>query len=467
MDSATGALPDDSAPESVREPGSSVRGYAWLVLAMLMLANLLSFMDRFLMNVVSQPVKEELHLTDWQLGLLNGTSFALSSTLVGLPIARLADRINRASLISICMVVWSGMTMLCGTAASLGQMLLFRTGVGVGEAGSTPASHSLIADYFPSARRATALAVYTIGMPLGALAGSVLGGIMIDRWGWRSAFFLLGGPGILVAILLRSIVREVPRGRFDPPAARTEAPSILDAIRLLTSCHTTRHIIMGQVSAIMVAIAASTFYGPFLVRKFAISYTEMGLLLSATYLAGGTLGNLLGGIIADIGGRRDRRWYLWGSALGTGIGCPIYLACYLQSSLIGTCVLLFAASVPALTYTAPTFSVLHGLVSARMRATMVALIGIASSLIGGGLGPLLGGFTIDLIAAAHFPAGNFAQACPGGMAPAHAAANLVGLCRATLLAGTQNALLLWTPLFLWPTYHFWQASRTVRADWPG
>ena len=448
-------------PPDVAMPAEAdaVPPYAWLVLAMLMLANLLSFMDRYLMNVVGQPVKEELHLADWQLGMLNGTAFALSSTIVGLPVARLAARINRASLIAACMVVWSGMTMLCGLAGSLAQMLLFRTGVGVGEAGSTPVSHALIADYFPTARRGTALAVYTIGMPFGALTGSVLGGIMIDRWGWRSAFLLLGGPGILVAVLLRLVVHEVPRGRYDPVPQTDAGSSILATARLLLANRIARHIILGQTSAIMVAVAASTFYGPFLVRKFAISYTQMGVLLSASYLAGGTVGNLLGGIVADVAGRRDRRWYPWIAALGIALGCPLYLACYLQPTLAGTGVLMFAASVPALTYTAPTFAVLHALVSARTRATMVALIGIVASLIGGGLGPLLGGLSIDLFAARHLP--GFAAACPGGTAAPHAAAAQFALCRATLLAGTQSALIAWTPLFLWPAFHFWWASRQM------
>lgn len=443
--------------------------YAWLVLAMLMMGNLLSFMDRFLMNVVSQPMKEELHLTDWQLGLLNGTAFALSSTLVGLPLARLAERFNRASIIAGCIIVWSGMTSLCGFASNLWQMLAFRTGVGVGEAGSTPASHSLIADYFPPRRRATALSLYTIGMPLGALAGSILGGWITDQWGWRSAFLLLGGPGILAALFLRAIVREPARGRFDPPVSSPAPPPIGKALRLLATTPTARHIILGQVGAIMVAIAASTFYAPFLVRKFAISYTEMGLLLSATYLAGGTLGNLGGGLLADWGGRRDRRWYLWVPAIGIALAFPLYFACYLQPTLMGTCMLLFVASIPSLAYTAPGYSVLHNIVEARMRATMVALVQIIASLIGGGLGPLLGGATIDLLAERFFPlatAGEFAQACPGGIAPAHAAATLVLACHDALLQATQWALIGWAPLFLWPAFHFWRAARTIRVDWP-
>jgi len=456
------------APPQV-SPYARPARYAWLVLAMLMLGNLLSFMDRFLMNVVSQPMKEELHLTDWQLGLLNGTAFALSSTLVGLPLARLAERFNRATIIAGCIIVWSGMTSLCGLAANLWQMLAFRTGVGIGEAGSTPASHSLIADYFPPGRRATALSLYTIGMPLGALAGSILGGWITDQWGWRNAFLLLGGPGILAALFLRAIVREPPRGRFDPATPTTKPPSIGTALTLLIRTPAARHVILGQVSAIMVATAASTFYAPFLVRKFAISYTEMGLLLSATYLAGGVVGNLVGGFLADWRGRQDRRWYLWISMIGALIAFPLYLACYLQPTLAGTCLLLFVASIPALAYTAPAYSVLHNIVEARMRATMVALVQIVASLIGGGLGPLLGGLSIDLLAERFFPfdlAGGFARACPGGIAPAHADAALALACHDSLLLATQWALVGWAPLFLWPAFHFWRAARTIRQNWP-
>jgi MFS family permease len=450
---------------AVADQDTSSGSYAWIVLAMLLLTNIVAFMDRYLMNIVGQPVKEELQLTDWQLGMLNGTAFALSSALVGLPIARLADRVNRATLIAACMTVWSVMTALCGIAGNLWQMMLFRTGVGVGEAGGLPASHSLIADYFPPRKRATAFAIFSIGVPLGALAGSVLGGIMIDNWGWRSAFLLLGAPGVLVAILLRLMVREVPRGRYDPPAASRVMPSILDAARLLVTNRTSRHIILGHITVTMVALAASIFYGPFLVRKFDISYTQMGALLSASFLAGGLLSNLLGGLIADALGRRDRRWYLWVPTIGSLIGIPLHIACYMSDSLIGTCVLLFLASLTAYTYTAPTYSVLHGMVPAQMRATMVALIGSVTGLIGGALGPMIGGFVIDLFATARFP--DFASVCPGGLARPGASADLVAACRATLVAGTQWALVACAPFALWPAFHFWRAARTVRSDWQG
>jgi MFS family permease len=239
------------APDGTFTRSSGAR-HAWTVLAMLTAAQVLSFMDRFLLNILGQPIKEDLHLTDWQLGLLNGLAFAASYTIVGVPLARLAERRNRVGVIVGCILVWSGMTMMCGLAASLWQLMLLRMGVGVGEAGAVPASHSLITDYFPPRRRASALAVLGVGIPLGALLGSTLGGSLADASGWRHAFVMLGAPGVVVALLVGLLIREVPRGRLDPIDKRVAAaeppPSFKATIQLLWRSPTARQIMFELIS---------------------------------------------------------------------------------------------------------------------------------------------------------------------------------------------------------------------------
>ena len=445
--------------------------YAWTVLAMLAITNVLSFMDRLALNLLGQPIKESLRFADWQLGLLTGLGFATTYTLLGLPLARLAETRNRVTLISLCTLVWSAMTAICGLATTFWQILLFRVGVGVGEAGCLPAAHSLITDYFPPRRRATALAVFGAGIPLGALIGSAAGGVIVDHWGWRAAFIVMGVPGALFALVVKSVVREAPRGALDPiesdAKASDTAPSAWEILKLLWRNPTAFHVTAALVSVVLIGSVSSTFLAPFLVRKFALSYTQVGLLISATYLIGGIGGNLAGGLLSDWAGRRDKRWYLWVPGAGILLSIPLNMIAYAQSSWLAMAVLMFVPAVLGFTYLAPGFAILHNMVEPRMRATMIAIVQLLSNLIGAGIGPLAGGVTIDLAARQffeHYGLGSFGGTCPGGSAAPGAPPALAQACHDALTQATSLTMIGWMPLLLWPALHFYLASRTVRRD---
>jgi len=467
MPCAEGERPLCATPPGLPAALRTDHYYRWVVLVTLLVAYVLNFMDRWVITILSQPIKEEMKLADWQLGLFNGFAYALLSSVLGFKLARLAERRNRVNIITGCMFIWSVMTALCGAASGFWHMLLLRMGVGIGEAGAMPSSHALIADYFPPRLRATAHSIYGLGLPLGGLLGMILGGVITDHWGWRTAFVVVGLPGIAFAILLRLIVREPPRGRYDPPPASEEAPPASAVLSLLWRTPTSRHIIIALTLSVLIGNAGTTFLAPYLVRRFHLSYTEVALIVGGTNFLSAAFGMLTGGLLADRLGRRDRRWYMWVPVAGVIGSILCYLAAYAQDMLVPLALLLVPGGFLVATYMAPSFAVLQNIVEPRMRATTTAVAGICMSLIGMGLGPLLGGLTIDHIAAHLFAGrglGDFATACPGGLAPTGAAPVLVTACPKVLSMATQATLLLWTPLMLWPVFHYWRAARTIRAD---
>jgi MFS family permease len=352
------------------------------------------------------------------------------------------------------------MTTLCGRATSFSQLLLFRAGVGIGEAGAMPASHSLIADYFPPHRRGVALAIFTAAIPIGAIAASIAGGWIVDQWSWREAFVYLGLPGVVVAAVFSIFVREAPRGRYDTAVTDAPPPRMIEVARRLAKDPVTRQAILAYTAVVLITTGASTFFAPFLVRKFAVSFTTVGIVLSATFLAGGILGNLIGGWLSDRLGHRDPRWPMWVPAIGIFLAIPLYFISYLQPTVFLTAVILFFPSVIAVFYTPPTFAVLHARTDPRARSMMVAIVQLFSGLLAS-LGPVLAGLTIDLLSATYYP-GSFATTCAGGAGPAPgASAATVKLCADALLQGTTTMLLCTAPLLLWPVAHYWLAARAL------
>jgi len=460
--SEVAALPadtlDEAPAQSANDRWAAGASYAWLVLGLLALTNVLSFMDRYLINIVAQPIKEDMGLTDAQVGLLTGFATTLSYSVVGLPLARLAERVNRVWIIAGSVTVWSIMTAVSGRAANFVQLLLYRAGVGVGEAGAGPASQSLIADYFPPDRRGTAFAIFSAAIPVGALIGAVTGGWIIDNWSWREAFVYLGWPGVIVAAIFALLVKETPRGTFDERQTDA-APPLLAVMRRLVRDPVSRHLVLGYTGVLLVTLAAGTFFAPFLARKFAINYTTIGLVISLTTLGGGIVGNLLGGVLADRLSRRDRRWVAWVPAIGLSISVPFYFASYLQPTVFLTAAVMLFPAIIAMVFMAPTLSALHARTDPRSRSTMIALVGLFASLFGGGLGPFLGGTVIDLLSE-YFYAGSFALDCMAGSTAPSAAADTS--CADALLQGTTLMLLGTAPLLLWPAAHYFRAARHMK-----
>ncbi|HEX4196707.1 MAG TPA: MFS transporter [Caulobacteraceae bacterium] len=437
----------------------------WVVVA-LMLVYTSNFIDRTIVATISQAIKIDMKITDFQVGLLGGLSFAILYTILAVPLARVADRHNRVTIISVSLAVWSGMTALCGLASNFLLLLLCRVGVGIGEAGCSPSAQSLIADYYTPAKRATALSIYSFGIPLGAMIGAISGGLLTQSFGWRVAFVVVGLPGLLLAVLVKATVREPPRGYSEPSGTvdATPAPSLPAVARRLFGSRSFRHMTAGVTLVSFAGYGIGAFANLYFQRRFGLNYAQVGVIFG---LIGGIstgAGTILGGWIADRLGRADWRWYAWTPAIGVAVAAPLSLAVYLVPSWTMAAAIAILPGVFGYTYLGPTWGVLHNLVEPRSRATATALLFFVLNLIALGGGPPITGALIDVIGRRLFAMhglGDFLVQCPGGLA-AHPAMTLV--CHATLWRATQYGIILTMITYVWGSLHYVAAARTIRAD---
>jgi MFS family permease len=375
------------------------RNYA---LGVLFLGYVVNFVDRSILAILLEPIKHDLSLSDSELGLLGGLAFALFYATLGIPIAALADRWSRVKVLAISMIIWSAMTALCGMASNFITLLIARIGVGVGEAGASPPSHSLISDYFPIESRATALSIYALGIPFGSMVGNFVGGWGAEELGWRTTFFLVGIPGILVAFLILATLKEPPRGLSEKRGIKpdgTAPPAMKDVFQFLWTKKSFRHIGFAAGLHAFVGYGAGTWNAPFLIRSHEMSITEVGSWLAI--ISGiGAIGTFAGGFLGDkISDRTgDRRWYLWVCGISTLIMVPFQLTAYLYDELWAVIPSLFVVSILGGMYLGPSFAMTQGLVTLRMRAVASAILLFMLNIIGMGLGPYFVGIASDLLA---------------------------------------------------------------------
>ena len=367
--------------------------YLWYALSLLFAANLFNYMDRMVISVVLPLIKADLDLSDTQLGVLTGIAFAVFYATFGIPIARWADRGTRRTIVSLAIAVWSAMTVLCGLAQNFLHMMLARFGVGIGEAGCVPPSHSLISDYFPTERRATALGIHTAGATLGIVGGLVLGGYIAETWGWRWAFFVLGAPGLLLAILTRLTLREPTRGAQEERPVDAAQPPLGEVLRYLGRRRSYVHLVivfaMGSFAAFGIQMWLPSFY----VRSFGMSTAEVGFYFGIAFGLGSAMGTLGGGYVADWMGKGDMRKPL----LVLGVGAS---AMTLPLSL-GVLLAPWAALALSLNLVSSTIGGLAAIQTVadnRVRAIAVAILMFSSSMVGVGLGPLFAGMLSDVLA---------------------------------------------------------------------
>jgi sugar phosphate permease len=407
----TGDVGADRAPSisSNAEQAASL-AYRSYVLVVLVIVYTFNFIDRQIVGILAVPIKAELHLSDSQLGLMGGLAFALFYTLLGIPIARLADRVSRTGIMTAALALWSLMTAMCGFTHSFAQLFMARVGVGVGEAGGVAPAYSLICDYFPSKERARALSAYSFGIPIGSAVGIVLGGFITSLMSWRMAFFIVGFAGLLITPLLKLTVREPPRGGLDlapPGSARAsaaasmssgnaaKAPSLLRVIAVLARKPSFWGLSLGAASASMMGYGLLFWAPSFLVRSFHLSLLQASLGYGSLVLIGGLFGIWSGGVLADRYGDERRGMYAFIPAAAFLATLPFYVAGVLSTTLWISFAVLLIPTALGLAWLGPVLAAVQHLVPANMRATASALFLFINNLIGIGLGTTLIGLVSD------------------------------------------------------------------------
>ncbi|SFP61118.1 spinster family MFS transporter [Sphingomonas rubra] len=372
-----------------------------MTLALLTTTYFFSYMDRQILAILLEDIKADLLLSDTQLGLLSGLVFAIFYATLGIPVARLADRTSRRDIIAASLAIWSAMTALCGLAQNFTQLMLARIGVGIGEAGSSPPSHSIIADLYPPDKRASAMAVYSLGVVLGAGFGTLIGGFVATHYGWRVAMFTVGLPGIALAVLVKMFVVEPRRGLSDAGrvAEQGDAPSVMAGFAAIWRSAPALHLVVGVTLTSMIGYAITGWGPSYMQRSLGLSKLDISYYIALP-------GALFGSISAIAGGRIADRWakarglhvQSWVVLVMKGLSLPLVLAFYLIDVPAIAIGCYFGSLLFANSYLGPSFALIQHLAPLRLRAMWAAITLLVINLVGLGLGPLLVGRLSDWLA---------------------------------------------------------------------
>jgi predicted MFS family arabinose efflux permease len=406
------------------------RGYRTYVLSVLLAAYIFNFIDRQLPSILAPMLKEEFDLSDTQIGLMTGLAFAVFYTFVGIPIARWADVGSRRTIIALALAVWSAMTAVTAFAQSFLHLALARIGVGIGEAGCSPPAHSLISDVFPPEKRATALSIYSLGIPIGGALGTFLGGWLGQLYGWRVAFLVVGLPGIALALLVRFTVREPARA-----AAHAGGDPVGVVARFMLRLPSFIHLSAGTALHAFYGYGAAAFLPLFLVRVHGLQLGEISTALAALALTTGTAGTYLGGWLSDRLAHADARWYMWVPAIGSLVAIPFTFLFYLWPEPWAALLLSIPGTIVGGLYLGPCFAMTQSLAKPHMRAMASAVLLFLVNLVGLGVGPVFVGALSDLLT------------------PRFGADAIRYSLLATVATGAA-----------WSAVHFHLAARTLRAD---
>lgn len=411
-----------------------MRTNRWYVLAVLTLVYAINIADRFSISTLIEPIRRELHLSDGGVAFLTGVSLALFYVTVGIPVAALADRANRRNILAVSLAVWSGMTVLCGLAQNYFQLMLARFGVGIGEAGGTPPSTSMLADRFPPAQRPLALTIFALGACLGAWTGSSLAGDAAARGGWRLAFLVLGVPGILVALLVWLTVPEPVRGEFDQSGASPGGRGLRATIRFLATQPSAVHLLLGGAVATLWSWGLVWWTPTFLQRSHHMTIAEAGELLGSAHLIAGATGTLGAAWWMGREAASDPRYVSrWLGAL-TALATVPSICLYWTTSKLMTEALLWIFVPAVYFYIGPILGLLQNVVPPTMRAMTCAILLFLANIANLVIAPQVVGWLSD------------------GFRP---------------LAGDESlrwALLILAPTGAWAAWHLWRSGETIRDD---
>lgn len=408
----------------------------WYVLGVLTLVYVFNIADRYVISTLIEPIKADLQLSDTGVGFLTGTALAIFYTGVGIPLGMIADRVNRRNLIAISIAAWSIMTALCGTARTFWELLLARIGVGVGEAGGTPGSQSMISDLFPFQQRALATCLFALGAAAGSMLGSVAGGAISDAYGWRWAFVALGIPGVALALLVRLTVREPKRGAFDVSARVNDKPSFVETMRFIWRQRALMHMLIGSAIVIFWSWGLLWWTPAFLMRSYGLTTAAAGSITGTISGISGALGILGGALLIHQSTKRDPRWQPWVVAIATIFGTLASIVAYTSHSLSTTTLMLWLFVPTAYLNIGPMFALSQSLVQPRMRGLTCAVLLFVTNIANLALAPQLIGIASDVFHN-YFSAGR---------------------------ESLRFALIGTTFTGLWAAYHWWAAGRNLKAD---
>jgi len=499
MADSTVYAPAQAAPAS---EGFGSPGYRSYVLGALLTVYIFNFIDRTIVNILTEPIKLSFGLEDWQMGLLGGPAFAVLYTFLGIPIARGAERYNRVAIIASAVAIWSLFTALCGFAMSFLMLFLFRVGVSIGEAGCTPPAQSLIADYFKPSRRATAVSVYALGVPLGGMLASIFGGQIagldgaeFGAWvnaigigslfgdldwsqveGWRVAFVVVGLPGLLLSLIVWRSVKEPPRGYTDPAAIQGLAKaSFREALGALAKKPAYWHVVTGATLASFVGYGVGQFTTSFLIRTHGLSIENASLLFGIILGVMAALGVFSSGWLADKMSKRHPKALTLLPAAGMAASVPLYAFGFLIDNLWLAMPALMIAAMIHYFYLGPMYAVSGGVVDSRMRATSVAITLFVVNLLGYGLGPPLIGILSTFLKTMFLDwqgLGLTLEACkplialgPDAMASlGQSDRDIVAACSSADARGLQWSIVIFVCVYGWAALHYLLAGRTLQRD---
>ena len=392
----------DQAATTVLSPSAGVAGRPGrtLALTVLMIVGTVNFVDRQLLSVLAEPIRTELHLNDTELGLLTGLSFGLFYAAMGVPAAMLADRVHRVRLVAAACMIYSFFTGACGFATSFWQLALARFGVGVGEAGGTAPSLSILADYYPPEKRPAVIGLYTVNGPMGVFVGASLGGWAAGQFGWRGAFMAVGALGALIALILAIVVREPARGGLDP--APTRAPSanagrLGPTVRLFLSRPTLRLLLVASGLSAFVSYGMLNWIPAYLMRVQHMPLSEMARWFGPVAGICYGIGIWGGGALVNLAGKRSVKAYAWVPGLAVLITGPSLALAVSASSWQTSLALLVVPMICCTMFTAPVLALVQNLSPVASRATATALVLLAFNIVGLGGGPLAVGLVSDAL----------------------------------------------------------------------
>ncbi|NQX95367.1 MAG: MFS transporter [Erythrobacter sp.] len=499
MTEATVQAPQEALPAV---DGFGTPGYRAYVLGALLIVYIFNFIDRTIINILTEPIKLTFGLEDWQMGLLGGPAFAVLYTFIGIPIARGAERYNRVLIIACAVALWSLFTALCGFAMSFMMLFLFRIGVSIGEAGCTPPAQSLIADYFAPSRRATAVSIYALGVPLGGMLASIFGGQLAGlsgaeygAWlsaiglgwvfgdldwsqveGWRVAFVVVGVPGLLVSLIVWRSIKEPPRGYTDPAALQgLEKASFKESLAVLAKKPAYRHIVFGAMLASFVGYGVGQFTTSFLLRTHGLTIQQASLLYGVVLGVMAAIGVFSSGWISDRVSQRYPNALSWLPAIGMGVSVPLYAFGFLVDNLWLAVPALMVAAMIHYFYLGPMYAVSSGVVDSRMRATSVAITLFVVNLLGYGLGPpvigvlstvlktaFLDGYGLSLTLETCKPL--LSMAPEAKLALEGAEQSALEACSTSEARGLQWSIVIFSCIYGWAALHYLLAGRTLQRD---